>query len=79
VGAHGELGGSRLLYVGDHVYADIVRSKRSLGWRTCLIVPELTRELALHRRLKKVSIFTNIFYGNYRKSSLPSVASDVKK
>jgi len=53
VSAQGELGGSRLLYVGDHVYADIVRSKRSLGWRTCLIVPELTRELALHRRLKK--------------------------
>ncbi len=44
--------GSRLLYVGDHVYADIVRSKRTLGWRTCLIVPELTRELRLHKQLR---------------------------
>ena len=45
--------GSRLLYVGDHVYADIVRSKRTLGWRTCLIVPELTRELRLHKQLRE--------------------------
>lgn len=42
--------GSRVLYVGDHVYADIVRSKRTLGWRTCLIVPELTRELKIHKQ-----------------------------
>ena len=25
--------GDRLLYVGDHVYADVMRSKRVLGWR----------------------------------------------
>lgn len=37
--------GEKILYVGDHIYSDIVRSKRSLGWRTCFIVPELTREL----------------------------------
>lgn len=39
-------GGSQVLYVGDHMYGDIVRSKRSLGWRTALIVPELERELS---------------------------------
>jgi HAD superfamily 5'-nucleotidase-like hydrolase len=27
--------GDRLLYVGDHVYADVMRSKRVLGWRYC--------------------------------------------
>jgi len=37
--------GSQLLYVGDHMYSDVVRSKRSLGWRTTLIIPELTHEL----------------------------------
>lgn len=25
--------GDRLLYVGDHIYADVMRSKRVLGWR----------------------------------------------
>lgn len=43
----------RVLYVGDHVYADILRSKRSLGWRTCLIIPELTYEIGVHRTMKK--------------------------
>jgi len=37
--------GGQILYVGDHMYGDIVRSKRSLGWRTALIVPELETEL----------------------------------
>ncbi|CAM9758191.1 unnamed protein product [Phaeothamnion confervicola] len=37
--------GDQLLYVGDHMFSDILRSKRSLGWRTCLIVPELEQEI----------------------------------
>ena len=37
--------GSQLLYVGDHMYSDILRSKRTLGWRTVLIVPELFDEV----------------------------------
>ena len=36
----------RVLYVGDHMYSDILRSKRTLGWRTLLIVPELTDDVA---------------------------------
>jgi len=42
--------GDRLLYVGDHVYADVLRSKRTLGWRTCLIIPELTGEIMSNKR-----------------------------
>lgn len=42
--------GDRILYVGDHMYSDILRSKRSLGWRTCLIIPELEQELAVARK-----------------------------
>ena len=37
--------GSNLVYVGDHMYSDILRSKRTLGWRTLLIVPELSYEV----------------------------------
>lgn len=25
------------LYIGDHIYGDILRSKKSLGWRTMLV------------------------------------------
>ncbi|MEM9459825.1 MAG: HAD-IG family 5'-nucleotidase [Myxococcota bacterium] len=38
-----------VLYVGDHIYGDIVRSKKSSGWRTALVVQELQHELAVRR------------------------------
>ena len=34
-----------ILYVGDHIYGDIVRSKKTSGWRTVLIAEELEREM----------------------------------
>ncbi|GBF93676.1 hypothetical protein Rsub_06779 [Raphidocelis subcapitata] len=37
--------GTEVLYIGDHIYGDILRSKKSLGWRTMLVVPELEMEL----------------------------------
>lgn len=39
-------GGDRVLYVGDHIYGDILRSRKSSLWRTCLVVEELEREIA---------------------------------
>jgi 5'-nucleotidase len=40
------IGGDRVLYVGDHIYGDILRSKKSSLWRTCMVVEELEAELA---------------------------------
>jgi len=37
--------GSEIVYVGDHIYGDIVRSKKDVGWRTLLVIDELTKEL----------------------------------
>ena len=39
----GVSGGNQILYVGDHIYGDVMRSKKTLGWRTMLVVPELAR------------------------------------
>lgn len=33
--------GDEVLYVGDHIFGDILKSKKSLNWRTMLVVPEL--------------------------------------
>uniref|UniRef100_A0A0R0JG80 5'-nucleotidase n=4 Tax=Glycine max TaxID=3847 RepID=A0A0R0JG80_SOYBN len=38
---------SQVLYVGDHIYGDILRSKKVLGWRTMLVIPELEKEVKL--------------------------------
>merc|ERR1712198_689781 len=37
--------GKDVLYVGDHIFGDVVKSKKIRGWRTFLIVPELNEEL----------------------------------
>lgn len=37
--------GEEILYVGDHIFGDIVRSRRDSRWRTCLVVEELDAEV----------------------------------
>ena len=41
----GGLVGDDVLYVGDHIYGDILRSKRQTSWRTAMVIPEMDREL----------------------------------
>jgi 5'-nucleotidase len=40
------ISGDEILYFGDHTYGDILRSKKSVGWRTAMIVPEVEDEVA---------------------------------
>lgn len=37
--------GKDVMYVGDHIFGDVLRSKKGRGWRTFLIIPELVHEL----------------------------------
>jgi 5'-nucleotidase len=39
--------GSKVLYTGDHIFADIIKSKKVHGWRNLLVVPELQHELTV--------------------------------
>lgn len=41
--------GASVLYVGDHIYGDILRSKKDSVWRTAMIIQELDQELGAHR------------------------------
>jgi FMN phosphatase YigB (HAD superfamily) len=40
--------GDRVLYVGDHIYGDILRSKKESAWRTAMIIQEMDTEVAAH-------------------------------
>ncbi|KAM7444869.1 Cytosolic purine 5'-nucleotidase [Porites harrisoni] len=37
--------GKDIIYIGDHIFGDILKSKKKQGWRTYLVIPELTQEL----------------------------------
>ncbi len=43
--------GPEFLYVGDHIYADMISSKRQNSWRTMLVIPELEDELQVQGML----------------------------
>ena len=43
--------GPDILYFGDHIYGDVVRSKKTNGWKTFLVVPELKHDLDVWTRL----------------------------
>jgi 5'-nucleotidase len=42
----GGAGGSHVLYIGDHIYGDMLRAKKSSGWRTAMVLQELEGELS---------------------------------
>lgn len=46
--------GKDILYVGDHIFGDILKSKKRQGWKTFLVVPELTKELQVWEERKNL-------------------------
>ena len=44
--------GDRVLFVGDHIYGDMLRSRKSSNWRTAMILQEMEHEVATYDRLR---------------------------
>jgi 5'-nucleotidase len=42
--------GDHVLYVGDHIFGDVLRAKKESAWRTLMIIQEMTDELAAMER-----------------------------
>jgi HAD superfamily 5'-nucleotidase-like hydrolase len=45
--------GDDVLYVGDHIYGDILRSKKESAWRTAMIIQELDGEVQAHDQCRE--------------------------
>ncbi|XP_009474622.1 PREDICTED: cytosolic purine 5'-nucleotidase-like [Nipponia nippon] len=68
--------GKDILYMGDHIFGDILKSKKRQGWRTFLVVPELARELQvwtekseLFEELRSLDLFLAELYQHLDSSS----------
>jgi 5'-nucleotidase len=44
--------GDRVLFVGDHIYGDMLRSRKSSNWRTAMVLQELEHEVTMYDRLR---------------------------
>jgi len=68
--------GKDVLYIGDHIFGDILKSKKIRGWRTFLIVPELVQELhvwtdkcQLFHKLQNLDVMLGETYKNLDSST----------
>jgi 5'-nucleotidase len=50
-----KLGGDHVLYVGDHIYGDVLRAKKHSPWRTAMIIQELEDELSGVQRTSEIA------------------------
>jgi HAD superfamily 5'-nucleotidase-like hydrolase len=44
--------GEHVLYIGDHIYGDILRLRKQHMWRTAMVLQELEREISVSERLE---------------------------
>ena len=40
------LAGEQILYLGDHIYGDVLQIKKTCNWRTALVIDELIQEIS---------------------------------
>ncbi|CRK93431.1 CLUMA_CG006967, isoform A [Clunio marinus] len=83
--------GKDVLYVGDHIFGDILKSKKIRGWRTFLIIPELGQELhvwtdeyKLFHELQQLDIKLGELYKNLdssakEKPDISNVRTNIQK
>lgn len=71
-----KLNGADILYVGDHIYGDIVRLKKDCNWRTALVLEELGEEMDKNKTAKP--IYEKIWGLMDQKSPLESELQDLE-
>ncbi|XP_042742817.1 cytosolic purine 5'-nucleotidase-like isoform X2 [Lagopus leucura] len=83
--------GKDILYMGDHIFGDILKSKKRQGWRTFLVVPELARELQvwtekseLFEELRSLDLFLAELYqhldsGSSERPDISSIKRHIQK
>jgi HAD superfamily 5'-nucleotidase-like hydrolase len=49
------LDGDDILYIGDHIYGDILRLKKDCNWRTGMIIEELDQEIQQNRKAEPMT------------------------
>lgn len=49
-----DLDGDDILYIGDHIYGDIVRLKKDCAWRTAMVVEDLDGEIRKYKEVRPI-------------------------
>lgn len=49
------LSGEQILYLGDHIYGDVLQIKKTCNWRTALVIDELITEIESLKKSETIS------------------------
>lgn len=49
-----QLDGDDILYIGDHIYGDIVRLKKDCNWRTAMVIEDLEEEIQKYKKVMPI-------------------------
>ncbi|MBC7398110.1 MAG: 5'-nucleotidase, partial [Bdellovibrionales bacterium] len=50
------LSGEQILYLGDHIYGDVLKIKKTCNWRTALVIDELIPEIEAVKKTAPISL-----------------------
>ncbi|MBV2168742.1 MAG: HAD-IG family 5'-nucleotidase, partial [Bdellovibrio sp.] len=50
-----DLAGDDILYIGDHIYGDILRLKKDCNWRTAMVIEELDEEVNNNKKAEPLN------------------------
>jgi HAD superfamily 5'-nucleotidase-like hydrolase len=50
-----DLAGDDILYIGDHIYGDILRLKKDCNWRTAMVIEELAEEISKNKEAESTN------------------------
>lgn len=53
------LSGEQILYLGDHIYGDVLQIKKTCNWRTALVIDELTHETEANEKTAGINVEIN--------------------
>uniref|UniRef100_A0A673HVQ9 Cytosolic purine 5'-nucleotidase n=1 Tax=Sinocyclocheilus rhinocerous TaxID=307959 RepID=A0A673HVQ9_9TELE len=71
--------GKDILYIGDHIFGDILKSKKRQGWRTFLVIPELAQELHVWTDKSSESVSGHLDSSSNERPDISSLQRRIKK
>jgi HAD superfamily 5'-nucleotidase-like hydrolase len=70
-----DLQGDDILYIGDHIYGDILRLKKDCNWRTAMVIEELDVEIENNKKAEPINQDIDMLMRKKSRSKMSSQTS----
>ena len=74
-----KVSGGEILYIGDHIYGDVISIKKECGWRTALVLGDLENEMSGIQRSRGIQTQIDNLMDHKRDMELEINEMDIQK